>query len=102
MLAGFFALGMTLVTLVLYFHLHKIGHVDRPYRVAIIGVSHALLILAIEVEILQHTIQHEPFEWWLSPFAMLGFAGSIWALVEMLRSPRLRGLHNEVQAHRLD
>lgn len=99
---GSFALGLTVTVLVLYTRSHRLG-LKRAhgvaYRIPIIGMAHALLIGIIDGEILQHVADDEPFAWWLSPAASIAFALSIWALVEMLRSPEVRGLAQDVQAH---
>jgi hypothetical protein len=93
------ALGLTLTVLLLYLRMHRMDHKDGAYRIPLMGISHALLIAAIEGEVLQHVAQNDPFEWWLSPVVVISFSLSIWGLVEMLRSPRLRRLDSDVQAH---
>lgn len=98
LLEGAFAAGLVLTVLALYLRLPN-RHIPI-YFVPLITVSHALLILAVEAEIVQHVAQGKAFEWWLSPLTAFAFALSIAATVEMLRSDHLRGLNHEVEGHR--
>lgn len=99
LLEGGFALGLSATVLVLYMRLRWASSHKPIYFVPLITMAHVLLIVAIEAEIVQHVWSAEPFEWWLSPFAAIGFALSTWATVEMLRSKHLRRLSNDVEGH---
>lgn len=102
LLAGGAALGMTLLICVLYHqawrHLSPNGIVS-PHHVAYIGTAHMFLIVGLMSAILARVKGQESFTWWVTPFALVGFSLTLFALVQLLRSHRLRELHAEVSAH---
>lgn len=102
LLEGGVALGMTLLIAVLYQQAWRYLK-PRPLvlarHVAYIGTAHMLLILALMVTILLRVQGHDPFSWWVTPLSITGFSLTILALVQLLRSNRLREIHAEVSAH---
>ena len=102
LLAGGAALGMTLLIFVLYHqawrHASTSGIVS-PHHVAYIGTAHTFLIIGLMASILARVQRDDTFSWWVTPFALVGFSLTLFALVQLLRSHRLRELHAEVSAH---
>lgn len=102
LLLGGAALGMTLLISYVY---HQAWRYVRPHplvnahHVALVGIAHMLLIVGLMSAILVRVRQNEPFTWWITPVACAGFTLTIVALVQLLRSHRLRELHAEVSAH---
>lgn len=94
LLMGGFALGLTLVVLRLYQAAHKpLQTRGLPlYHIPLIAVSHSLLILALISDILHRVATNSDFQWWVTPVVAIAFPLSISSHVQMLRSPRLRGM----------
>lgn len=102
LLLGGAALGFTLLICYLYhqaWRYKSTNGIVSPHHVAYIGSAHICLIVGLMSSILARVRAHEDFTWWVTPFALVGFSLTIFALVQLLRSHRLRELHAEVQAH---
>lgn len=103
LLMGGFALGLTLTVGVLYHqawrHTRTNLVLTTPTHVTMIGVAHSLLIVGLISTILARARMHSQFTWWVTPLALAGFALTIAANVQLLRSHRLRKIHSDVTAH---